>query len=73
MRVLKEVHTEAYGEHQGGSKLDKQLINIGYYWPTMKSIHLASLKNVKRISLMAIELTSPTIELHSLSTALAFS
>lgn len=36
MRVFKKDHLGVYSEHQGGSKLFKQLINLDYYWPTLE-------------------------------------
>ena len=34
--IIKEVHAEKCGEHQGKKKLYRCLLQIGYYWPTMK-------------------------------------
>ena len=35
--VVKEVHSGDYGSHPGKRRLYKQLLLLGYYWPTMKS------------------------------------
>ena len=34
--MIKEVHSRECGEHQGKKKLYKCLLQMGYYWPTMK-------------------------------------
>ena len=34
--IIKEVHAGECGEHQGKKKLYKCLLQMGYYWPTMK-------------------------------------
>ena len=34
--MIKEVHSRGCGEHQGKKKLYKCLLQMGYYWPTMK-------------------------------------
>ncbi|XP_021810934.1 protein NYNRIN-like [Prunus avium] len=34
---MQEIHAEECGEHQGMKRLHRQLLNIGYYWPTMKN------------------------------------
>ena len=34
--VIKEVHSSDYGSHLGKRRLYKQLLLLGYYWPTMK-------------------------------------
>lgn len=35
--VLQEVHSGECGEHQGGSRLAKQIMHLEYYWPTMEA------------------------------------
>ena len=35
--VVREVHSSDGGSHPGKRKLYKQLLLLGYYWPTMKS------------------------------------
>ncbi|KAM1052707.1 hypothetical protein ACFX2C_000277 [Malus domestica] len=35
-QVMQKVHAGECGEHQGMKKLHKQLLNLGYYWPTMR-------------------------------------
>ena len=35
--VIREVHSDDCGSHPGKRKLYKQLLLLGYYWPTMKS------------------------------------
>ena len=35
--VVREVHSGDGGSHPGKRKLYKQLLLLGYYWPTMKS------------------------------------
>ena len=34
--VVREVHSGDYGSHPGKRRLYKQLLLLGYYWPTMK-------------------------------------
>ena len=34
--MIKEVHSRECGEHQGKKKLYESLLQMGYYWPTMK-------------------------------------
>ena len=34
--ILKEVHSSDCGEHQGRKKLYKCILQMGYYWPTIK-------------------------------------
>ncbi|KAI5351066.1 hypothetical protein L3X38_003957 [Prunus dulcis] len=36
-QVMQEIHAGECGEHQGIKRLYRQLLNIGYYWPTMKN------------------------------------
>ncbi|CAL2231673.1 unnamed protein product [Prunus armeniaca] len=36
-RVMQEIHAGECGEHQGMKKLYRQLLSVGYYWPTMKN------------------------------------
>ena len=35
--VFREVHSSDCGSHSGKRRLYKQLLLLGYYWPTMKS------------------------------------
>ena len=35
-RMVKEVHSGECGEHQGKKKLYRCLLQMSYYWPTMK-------------------------------------
>lgn len=39
--VLKEVHIGDCGEHQGGSRLFKKILELGYYWPTLEADSLS--------------------------------
>ena len=34
--IVREVHSGDYGSHLGKRRLHKQLLLLGYYWPTMK-------------------------------------
>ena len=36
-KVVREVHSGNCGSHPGKRRLYKQLLLLGYYWPTMKS------------------------------------
>lgn len=36
-RVLEEVHSGECGRHQAGSRLFKQIVHIGYHWPTIEA------------------------------------
>ncbi|CAL8992411.1 unnamed protein product [Prunus brigantina] len=35
-QAMQEIHAGECGEHQGMKKLHRQLLSVGYYWPTMK-------------------------------------
>ncbi|XP_004292285.1 PREDICTED: uncharacterized protein LOC101302525 [Fragaria vesca subsp. vesca] len=35
-QVLEEIHVGECGEHQGKKSLYRQLLSLGYYWPTMR-------------------------------------
>ncbi|BFG30001.1 hypothetical protein CerSpe_162750 [Prunus speciosa] len=35
-QVMQEIHAGECGEHQGMKRLHRQLLSVGYYWPTMK-------------------------------------
>ena len=35
-RMIKEVYSRECGEHKGKKKLYRGLLQMGYYWPTMK-------------------------------------
>ena len=35
--MIREVHTGECGEHQGKKKLYRCMLQMGYYWPTMKN------------------------------------
>ncbi|XP_021825313.1 uncharacterized protein LOC110766319 [Prunus avium] len=36
-QVMQEIHAGECREHQGMKRLHRQLLNVGYYWPTMKN------------------------------------
>ncbi|CAL9013009.1 unnamed protein product [Prunus brigantina] len=36
-QVMQEIHAGECGEHQGMKRLHRQLLNVGYYWPTKKN------------------------------------
>lgn len=60
-RVLEEVHSRACGEHQWGSRLFKQLTNLGYYWPideALGSFSIYRLKGTKHVCSTVIESTT---------------
>ncbi|BFG25056.1 hypothetical protein CerSpe_113300 [Prunus speciosa] len=35
-QVMQEIHAGECGEHQGMKRLHRQLLSVGYYWPTME-------------------------------------
>ncbi|BFG30469.1 hypothetical protein CerSpe_167430 [Prunus speciosa] len=35
-QVMQEIHAGECGEHQGMKRLHRQLLSVGYYWPTVK-------------------------------------
>lgn len=39
--VLREIHSGECDEHQGYSRLAKQIMHLGYYWPTMEANSLS--------------------------------
>lgn len=51
--VIKKVHFKDCCEHQGGTKLSKQLIHLGYYWPIWRLILSPSLERAKHASSIA--------------------
>lgn len=65
--VLKEVHSGDCGEHQGGSKLFKKILQLGYYWPTMEADSLTFARKCQACQLVRNQIRAPAIELHSLS------
>lgn len=56
-RVLREFRLGDYDEHQGGSRLYKHIIRLGYYWTTMEADAPISLIDVRHVKLMAVEFT----------------
>ncbi|KAI5317283.1 hypothetical protein L3X38_036990 [Prunus dulcis] len=36
-QVMQEIHAEECGEHQGMKRLHRQLLSVGYHWPTIKN------------------------------------
>lgn len=50
IRVFKEVHVVISSKHQGGSRLYKQMINMGYYYQKWKPIQLSSPSKISSMS-----------------------
>ena len=48
--MIKEVHSGECGEHQGKKKLYRCLLQMGYYWPTMKKDVVEFVKKVSQLS-----------------------
>lgn len=55
--VLEEVYSGACDEHQGRSGLLKQLIHLGYNWPTMEAGANSFARHSKYVSLIVTEST----------------
>lgn len=67
-RVLKEVHSKDCGKQQEGSRLLKQLIHLGYYWPTTKADATSFARRCKHVNLAITEFMLLWLNLHSLFT-----
>lgn len=69
--VHKEVHPGVGGEQQGGFRVYKQLIHLGYYWFTMEVDATSFVRRCQACQLKVTESTS-IVELHNLSTPWPF-
>lgn len=66
-RALEEVDSGVCGNQQESSRLFKELVHLGYYWPTMEGTAGFFLKGANHVISKVIESTSPAVELHILS------
>lgn len=57
-RVFKEVHVGVCGKHQGDLRLFKQLIHLGYYWPTVEADTTFFARKCQACNLTAMKPTS---------------
>lgn len=70
--VLPEVHSRECDEHQGGLRLAKQVMHLGYHWPTIESDSLSFTRRCKACQMHGNRIHAPTVELHSLATPWPF-
>lgn len=72
MRVLKEFYLRVYVKYQGGSKLIKKLICLGYYWPIMEADTASFARMRQACKLTNNRIDALEVELHSLSIPWSF-
>lgn len=70
--ILREVHSGECGEHQGGFRLAKQVMHVGYYWPTMEADLLSFARRCQSCQLYGNIIHAPVVELHILATPWPF-
>lgn len=70
--VLREVHSDEGSEHQGGSRLPKQVMHLGYYWLTMQADSLSFTPRCQACQLHGNKSQAPAVELHNLATPWPF-
>lgn len=51
--MLKEVHSDECGEHQGLKKLYRYILRMGYYWPCLKRDTVEFVKKCHRCQVQA--------------------
>ena len=70
--MIKEVHSRECGEHQGKKKLYKCLLQMGYYWPTMKKDAVEFVKKCHSCQVQANLIHTHPQCLHSMVTPWPF-
>lgn len=55
VRVLKEVYVEVRGEHQGGLKLFKRMVHLGYYWSIVEANDASFVEKYQYVSSLVTE------------------
>ena len=66
--MIKEVHSEECGKHQGKKKLYKYLLQMGYYWPAMKKDTAKFVKKCHSCQVQANLIHTHSQNLHSIVT-----
>ena len=66
--MIKEVHSEECGKHQGKKKLYRYLLQMGYYWPTMKKDTVEFVKKCHSCQVQANLIHTHSQNLHSIVT-----
>ena len=70
--MIKEMHSGEYGEHQGKKKLYRCLLQMGYYWPTMKKDTAEFVKKCHSCQVQANLIHTHPQNLHSMVTPWPF-
>jgi len=70
--MLKEVHVGECGEHQGKKKLYRCILQIGYYWPTIKRDIAEFVKKCHSYQVQANLIHTHPQSLHSMDTPWPF-
>ena len=70
--MIKEVHVGECGEHQGKKKLYRCLLQMGYYWPTMKRDTTEFVKKCHSCQIQANLIHTQPQNLHSMVTPWPF-
>ena len=70
--MIKEVHVRECGEHQGKKNLYRCLLQIGYYWPTMKRDTIEFVKKCHSCKVQANLIHTHPQNLHSMITLWPF-
>jgi hypothetical protein len=67
--LLEQIHQT---EHQGGEKMFKQLLEVGYYWPTMEKDCLARVRKCHACQIHGNLIHAPAVDLRTTSTPWPF-
>lgn len=70
--VLKEVRSGDCSEREGGSRLFKKILHLGYYWPTVGADALSFAHKCQACQLHSNSIHAPVVGLHRLSTPWPF-
>ena len=70
--MIKEVHSGECGEHQGKKKLYRCLLQMSYYWPTMKKDTTEFVKKCHSCQIQANLIHTHLENLHSMVTPWPF-
>ena len=70
--MIKEVHSGECGEHQGKKKFYRCLLQMGYYWPTMKKDAVEFVKRCHSCQVQANLIHTHPQGLHSMVTLWPF-
>ena len=70
--IVREVHSGDYGSHPGKRRLYKQLLLLGYYWPTMKSDSKELVKTYHACQILGDVIHTPPNVLQDMTTPWPF-